>query len=574
MGAKPFVAKYTNLAALVEDAFTQHASARLFGVDEAQGFRWLRYVDVGERASRYARLLAKLGIGRGDVVAMVSANRPEWLAVSHAAHRLGAVVVPMYEVQLEKDWRWILADSDAKACFCAKDSIAEPIRAMKLPALAHVLSFDDDAGEGGSGDEPERATLGADDLAILIYTSGTTGEPKGVELTHGALAFAACSFHAGVTFEPGGRTVSILPWAHVGGVMELYVSLLDAATVAIPSAIDRILPTIQHTKPTRMLAVPRLWSRIHDGIQKKMAEAPAPVRALFHAGMRAAIADREGRVLSATDRVTLSLARRLVFPKVRAAFGGELLTAVSGAAALSIDVAKFIDALGIELLEAYGMTETCAVATANRPGKTRLGTVGQPLPGVDIRIDGHGEGGGEVLIRTAGAMRGYRGRPDETRAVLDDGWVRTGDLGRLDPDDYLTITGRVREVYKLENGKFVAPAPIEDKLATSPYVAQAMIHGLNKPYNVALLVADVAAIRAWCKENGVTYDLRHVKVRSLLASEVSRLSSSFKAYERVERFHVVDEELSLANDMLTPTLKVKRRNVLAKWGKDLEALYG
>ncbi|HEY8075827.1 MAG TPA: long-chain fatty acid--CoA ligase [Labilithrix sp.] len=569
----PFVAKYTDLATLVDEALAQHAKSRLFGVEEPSGFRWLRYEDVAVRAGRFERLLAKLGVGRGDVVALVTANRPEWLAITHAAHRLGAIIVPMYEVQQESEWRYILADARAKVCFAPNDRVADTLRAMQLPTLEHVLGFDDDTGEGASGEEPPRAALAKDDLAILIYTSGTTGNPKGVELTHGALANAACSLHEAIPFEAGGRTVSILPWAHIGGVMELFVSVLGGTTIAIAGGVERIVPTIQHTKPTRMVGVPRVWSRIHDGIQKKMLEAPGPVRSLFNAGLRASIADREGRDISAIDRLSLSLAQRFVFPKVREAFGGELRTAISGAAALSVDVAKFLDAIGIEILELYGMTETCALATTNRPGKTRLGTVGQPLPGVEIRIDGHGEAGGEILVRTSSAMRGYRGLEGETRAVLDDGWVRTGDLGRLDPDDYLTITGRVREVYKLENGKFVAPAPIEEKLATSPYIAQAMIHGLNKPYNVALLVADVAAIRGWCEENGVRYDLRHAKVRSLLASEVSRLSSGFKAYERIERFHAVDEELSLANDMLTPTLKMKRRNVLAKWGRDLEALY-
>jgi long-chain acyl-CoA synthetase len=372
--------------------------------------------------------------------------------------------------------------------------------------------------------------------------------------------------------------VSILPWAHVGGLGEIFASIELGTTIAIASSVERIFPMIQATKPTRLIGVPRVWSRLYDAIHKKMAQAPRPVRVLFKAGVAASIKRRAGKPLALRERAALALAERLVFPKVRAGFGGELQTAISGAAALSLDVARFIDALGIELLEVYGQTEVSAVATINRPGRTRLGTVGVALPGVELKIDGDGDGGGEVLIKSPGTMRGYRGMSEETRAVLDGEWVRTGDLGRLDADGFLTITGRVREVYKLENGKFVSPAPIEEKLTTSPYIAQAFVHGLNKPFNVALLVADLSAVKAWCKAQGVG-DLEadalvaNAKVKDLLAAEVRTLTASFKGYERVERFHVVTEEFSLQNDMLTPTMKVKRRHVLQKWGGHLEKLY-
>jgi long-chain acyl-CoA synthetase len=579
---KEFIAKYTDLVGLVEDAFAAQPKSNLFGVEEGGSFRWLRYSEVAERAGRFERLLVKYVIEPNDKVAIIAANRPEWLAVALAAHRLGAVVVPLYEAQKESEWEYILRDCDAKAVITANDAIATKIRAMKprLAKLESVGTFDDDAGAGGDGEEPARVVPEKDDLAFIIYTSGTTGNPKGVELTHGGLSFVVCSLHEAIPFEKGTRMVSILPWAHVGGVVELYVCVHAGSALAIAAGVDRIVPTIQHTRPTRLVGVPRVWCKLYDGIHKKMAAAPAPVRTLFQSGMRAAIADREGRDIGMTDRLALSLAQRYVFPKVRDGLGGELKMAISGAAALSVDIAKFIDALGIQLLDVYGQTELSALATANRPGATRLGTVGQPLPGVKIKIDGHGEGGGEILVKTPGAMRGYHKLPDETRAVMtDDGWIRTGDLGRLDPEDYLTITGRVREVYKLENGKFVSPAPIEEKLATSPYITQAMIFGLNKPYNVALLVVDCAAICAWCKESGVgdldaEKAVAHEKVKLLLAGEVQRLSGAFKAYERVERFHVVTEELTLANDMLTPSMKVKRRKVLERWGKDLERLYG
>jgi long-chain acyl-CoA synthetase len=576
-----FVAKHTDLGTLVTDAIRQHGAKRLFAFEEHGEIRYRTYAEMGAAARRRAADLAKRGIGRGDMVAIIAGNRPEWLEIAHAAHRLGATVVPMYEAQLEKDWSYILRDSGAKVCFCAAAALAK-VRAFALPSLAHVLPLEapseDEASASGAHEEAGADASSPDDLAVVIYTSGTTGNPKGVELTHRSLAFMVSSLDEAAPFETGGRNVSILPWAHVGGLGELLASVHIGTTIGIAGSVERIFPMIQATRPTRLVGVPRVWNKLYDAIQKGLGAAPRPVRALFAAGLAASMKRREGKPLRFRERAALALAERVVFPKVRARLGGELKTAISGAAALSIDVARFIDALGIELLEVYGLTEVSALATVNRRGKTRLGTVGQALPGIELKIDGEGEGGGEILIKTPGAMRGYRGLPDETRAVLDGEWVRSGDLGRLDAEGYLTITGRVREVYKLENGKFVSPAPIEEKLTTSPFIAQALVHGLNKPYNVALLVADVTAVKSWCAAQGIgelesDALVTHARVKELLAAEVRALTAGFKGYERVERFHVVAEEFSLANDMLTPSMKVKRRRVLDKWGEKLEKLY-
>jgi long-chain acyl-CoA synthetase len=566
-----FVAEYTDLGTLVTDSAKKFASLDLFAFEEDGQIRHRTYADVVKVARRRAGDLARRGVGRGDLVGVICGNRPEWLEIAHAAHRVGATIVPMYEAQLDKDWKYILEDSKARVCLCAPSAL-ERVRAFGLPGLT-VLPLDAPSGEEGGQDASD-----PDDLAVVIYTSGTTGNPKGVELTHRALAFVVSSLHVAAGFKSGGRTVSILPWAHVGGLGELFSSLQVGTTIAIAGAVDRIFPVIQATKPTRLIGVPRVWNKLYDAIHKGMAQAPRPVRALFERGVRASQKRRAGGALTLRERAFLALAERVVFPKVRAKLGGELEKAISGAAALSVDVARFIDALGIEVLEVYGQTECSAVSTINRPGQARLGTVGTAIPGVEIKIDGDGEGGGEVLVKSPGAMRGYRGLADETRAVIDGEWIRTGDLGRIDADGYLTITGRVREVYKLENGKFVSPAPIEEKLTTSPYIAQALVHGLNKPFNVALLVADLSAVKAWCKDQGVgelEVDalVANAKVRDLLAAEVRALTADFKGYEKVERFHVLTEEWTLQNDMLTPSMKVKRRRVLERWGSDLEKLY-
>lgn len=581
-----FVASYTDMTAMMRAAMEAHARLPLFGVERGGTFEWKTYADIAALASVHERVLAAKNVGPGDFVAILSANRPEWLATALAAHARGATVVPMYEVQQEKDWRYILRDAGAKACVVSTASIAEKIEAMQrdLPALSFVATFDAVEKDRAALDSPPTSPgPHPDDLAFVIYTSGTTGEPKGVELTHRGFAMMACSLHEAVPFQPGGRSVSILPWAHAGGLTELFLSVKAGTAIAIAASVDRIMPTIQATRPTQVAGVPRVWNKLYDAIQKAMAARPAPVRKLFARAIAASSAKREGKALGAMDRVALVVAERTLFPKIRARLGGELRYALSGAAALSIDVARFVDALGIEVVELYGLTECSAIATANRPGSSRLGTVGRALPGVVIRIDTEGasadDGSGEVLIKSPATMRGYRGLDAETRAVKrDDGFLRSGDLGRLDADGFLRITGRVREVYKLENGKFVSPAPIEEKLTTSPYIAQAMVHGLNKPFNVALLVADVAAVKSFCAAEGLgeleaDAALGHARVLALFEAEVKSLGRSGKAYERVEKFHVVGEELTIANDMLTPSMKVKRRKVLDRWGTDLEALY-
>lgn len=583
-GEGRFVAQFTELTALVRAALDMHARLPLFGVERDGEFVWTTYADMAKLTSRYERVLASKGVGPRDLVGILSANRPEWLAAAIAAHGRGATVVPMYEVQTEKDWRYILRDARAKVCLTSTGAFAEKIEALRkdLPALAYVASFDA-VEKDPAATEREVTTVGPepDDLAFVIYTSGTTGDPKGVELTHRGFASMACALHEAIPFAPGNRSVSILPWAHVGGIAELFVSVKAGVAIAIAEAVDRIVPTIQATRPTHVAGVPRVWNKLYDAIHKAMAGRPAPIRRLFERGLAISSAKRAGKALGFVDRMVLALAERLVFPKIRERLGGELRFALSGAAALSVDVARFIDAIGVEVIELYGLTEVSAIATTNSPGKSRVGTVGQALPGVTIRIDdaGSDDGSGEVLIKTPYVMKGYRGLDDETRTVKgEDGWLRSGDLGRLSEDGFLVITGRVREVYKLENGKFVSPAPIEEKLTTSPFIAQAMVHGLNKPFNVALLVADMATVKAFCTEHGLgelapDAAVAHERVLSRLQDEVRTLGASGKAYERVEKFHVVTEEFTVANDMLTPTLKVKRRKVLDRWGSALERLY-
>jgi long-chain acyl-CoA synthetase len=314
-----------------------------------------------------------------------------------------------------------------------------------------------------------------------------------------------------------------------------------------------------------------------------MADQRPAIRWLFHTAIAAEKKRRAGLPLRKRERLARRLAGRILFPKVRERLGGALRVGVTGAAALSKEVAEFFTCLGVDMFELYGQTETCAVSTANRTGAVRLGSVGKPVDGVRVVIDTSvgdaDDGSGEIILYSPGAMRGYRALPTETAAVLGaDGGVRTGDLGRVDADGFLFITGRVREVYKLENGKFVTPVPLEERIALSPYIAQAFVWGLNRPHNVALLVADMATLRKWCEAEGVTVQdtaslFGHAGVRALFAREITAQTAGCKGYERVVSFELLAEPFTTEAGLLTPTLKVKRNAVLARYKGKIEGLY-
>jgi long-chain acyl-CoA synthetase len=332
-------------------------------------------------------------------------------------------------------------------------------------------------------------------------------------------------------------------------------------------------------KPTVLYAVPRVFNRLYEGVNAQIAARPGVIQRLFKHGLDTAKRKARGEQVGAVDQLVLTLADRLIFSTVRQRFGGRLKYAISGSAALSPDVAAFIDALGITVYEGYGLTETSPIATANYPGHRKLGSVGHAIPDVAIQIDRSVTGDpkhGEIIVKGPNVMQGYHNRPEETQAVLmEDRSFRTGDMGYLDSDGYLYITGRLKEQYKLENGKYVVPSPMEEQLKLSPYIANVMIYGANKPHNVALVVPDSEALRVWAEKQGITLgDVRTNKqVHDLIRGEIDTLSKDIKGYERVQDFVLCLEDFTTENGMLTPTLKVKRRVVLDRYGKDLEALY-
>ena len=404
-------------------------------------------------------------------------------------------------------------------------------------------------------------------------------------LSHGNLANNVSAIHAVFPMSDNDRSLSFLPWAHsFGQTVELHGLFSMGASMGIAEAVDKIIENLGEVQPTLLVSVPRIFNRIYDGLHKTMSADGGLKKKLFYA----AIANEDKRKLLASQGKSSGVADlkhkifdKLVFQKVRARFGGKLKYAFSGGAAISKEVAEFIDNLGITVYEGYGLTETSPIATANWPGARKIGSVGKAIPGVRIVIDHAATGddkNGEILVYGHNVMQGYHELPGENEKVFTaDHGFRTGDMGFLDDAGFLYITGRIKEQYKLENGKYVSPAPLEEHLKLSPYIANVMVYGDNKPYNVALIVADLPALEQWAGEHELTAKgealLAEPAVMKLLEEQVAKYSSEFKQFEKIRKLALVSEDFTTANDMLTPSLKVKRRVVLKKHGEKLTSLY-
>jgi long-chain acyl-CoA synthetase len=584
-------AEFKNLVDLWERSCEEFADRELFGTKTDGRWEWTSYAEFKTLVDDFRGGLASLGVGPGDKVGIVSDNRVEWAVACYATYGLKAEYVPMYEAQKADEWQFILDDCGAKLVIGAKADITAKLKKVKegVASLEHVICL-----EAGESDDHSYAALLAagkknpvkaqqpdpSDTAGFIYTSGTTGNPKGVILSHGNIASNINAIHSIFPFSPDDRSLSFLPWAHsFGQTCELHALLSMGASLGINDEVPNLVGNLAEVKPTILFAVPRIFNRIYDGVNKQMADKPGFIQSLFRAGIQNATLKNAGKDVSLFGGIGLGLADKIIFSKIRDKFGGRLRFAVSGSAALAKEVAEFIDALGIDVYEGYGLTETSPIATANFPGNRKIGSVGKAIPGVTITIDmsvTDDPKNGEILIKGPNIMQGYHNRDDENAKVLmEDRTFRSGDMGYLDDDGFLYITGRIKEQYKLENGKYVVPSPLEEELKLSPFIANVMIHGANKPFNVALVVPDMDSLKKWAAETGVELGSieKSEKVRALLEKELKERSAAFKGFERPQKFTVAVEDFTTENGMLTPTMKLKRRNVLAKYEADLDALY-
>jgi long-chain acyl-CoA synthetase len=605
-----FEARFKTLVALFEQAVERYGDRQLFGTKKDGRWTWTTYRDFGSQVDRFRAGLFSLGVQRGDNVAIIANNRVEWAVAAYACYGLGAAFVPMYEAQHPKEWEFIVRDCEAKVLIVADEAILAKARAFAstIPSLRSIVVIDErtnGATRDAKDKDPSFASLlstatpvpsidpDPGDVAGLIYTSGTTGNPKGVMLTHSNIASNVSAIAEIFPMELADVSLSFLPWAHVfGQSVELHILLSTGAAMALCEGVDRILDNLAEVRPTLLFSVPRIFNKIYTAVQQQIAAQPKPLQMLVQEAFKVTAKERAGERLKIHELALLSAVDRLVFAKVRARFGGHLKYAFSGGAALSVEVAEFIDSLGIKVYEGYGLTETSPVATANSPGARKVGSVGRPIPGIRVEIDPvageskpspDGKGTrfeGEIIIYGHNVMKGYLKRPEENAAVFTpDGGFRTGDMGYIDPHGFLFITGRIKEQYKLENGKYVVPTPIEEALKLSPFVANAMVYGDNRPYNVALLVVDVPAVRRWAETEHLRlpYDeggvLKDERVRALFKAQIEKHGAAFKGFEAIREFALIPVDFTTDNGMLTPSLKLKRRKVVETYGPLFEQMY-
>ncbi|MBX7191134.1 MAG: long-chain fatty acid--CoA ligase [Sandaracinaceae bacterium] len=599
-----FKPQYETLCAVFDASTQKYADRPLFGTKQRGEWQWMTYGQFAREVAEVRAGLASLGVGNGDRVGIIANNRPEWAVGAYATYGLGAAYVPMYESQMPTEWAYILKDCGARAVIVANAKIRDAILAAKaapdedgthLTELEHVIVLDAGAGEKGMGwaalrDAGKKApapaiTPAPSDVACFIYTSGTTGKPKGVKLTHANFACNVSAMHEVFPMSPEDRSLSFLPWAHsFGQTAELHMLFSMGASMGIAEAVDKILDNLKEVQPTLLFSVPRIFNRLYDRVNKQVSTSPGWRQAIFRSAMKNVVTRKrlaEQRRTSGTADLKQRVFDKLVFQKIRDLFGGRLKYAFSGGAAISREVAEFIDNLGIVVYEGYGLTETSPIATANWPGARKIGSVGKAIPGVTIKIDLTATGdpkNGEIVVYGHNVMQGYHALPEENDKVFtSDGGFRTGDMGYLDEEGFLYITGRIKEQYKLENGKYVAPAPLEELIKLSGFVANAMVYGDNKPYNVALVVANMAEVQKWADAHGVSGSgaalLENDKVQALLREEVDKHSADFKQFEKIKKIKLISEDFTVDNGMLTPKMSLKRRVVMQRYGEALQTLY-
>lgn len=583
--------QFRNLVELCERSCQRWADRPLFGQKRNGTWLYTTYEQFHRLVDRCRGGLSRYGIRTGDRVAIVAGNRVEWVVAAYATYGLGATFVPMYRAQGPKEWEFILRDCDAKLAFAADAAALAGLEEMKprLPSLQTIIGLElppnDERGWAtllANGDAAPVPALdpSPDTIAGFIYTSGTTGKPKGAMLSHGNIASNITSLHRVFTLEPDDRALSFLPWAHAyGQTAEVHAMMSMGASIAISSGPNQLIEEMAEVHPTVLFAVPRIFHKLYESVSSQIDSRPGFVRDVIRAGVRSAIKRAHGERLGALESLEVGFDERMLFKKVREKLGGRLRYAVSASATLGHDVAEFIDAVGITVYEGYGLTETSPIVSFNYPGHRKLGSVGQAIPDVRVEIDRsvtRDPKVGEIVVHGPNVMVGYHRRPEEnTRALTPDHGLRTGDLGYVDEDGYLFITGRIKEQYKLENGKYVMPAPLEERLEMSHFVSKVMLYGDGRPYNVAVVCPNRAALDAWAKDKGWTLKSpeRDLRVHALLREEMSAYGAGFKGYERPRDILVLAEDFTIENGLLTPTLKLRRNEVIARYRPQIEALY-
>jgi len=590
--------KPDNVVEILEKSVAKFPQRPFLGTKNKQlkQYEWITYTDFGKRVDNLRGGLSQLGVQKDDAVGIISNNSTNWAVCFFAASGLGARFVPMYEAELVQVWKYIVKDANVKVLLISKKAIYEKIKdaLSSIPSLQKVIILEGDGPDTMADLEKKGAAKpvksiypNASDICVLIYTSGTTGDPKGVLLSQGNITSNA---HAtGVAFPEINHMdgcLNILPWAHVFGLGELVIYCLLGGSIGLAESAASIGEDLLLVKPTFLTAVPRVFNKVYDGLITKMNEEGGLAKTLFFMGVESGKKKHELAAQGKSSFMTnlkFKIADAVVFEKIRQKLGGRLKGVMTGSAAMNPEISRFFWDMGVPLYDAYGLTETSPGATMNCPTKYKIGSVG-PFMGmstivIDKSVVGPDATDGEIIIYGPNVMQGYHNKPDATKAVMTpDGGFRTGDRGRLDEEGFLFITGRLKEQFKLENGKYVFPVSIEEDIKLNHYVENAMIYGEGREFNVCLVIPDFAALDKWAEKNNLPKDrkelLKKDETKKFLENEiVNQLKANYGSYEIPRKFIFIDEPFSLENGMLTQTMKLKRRVVFEKYQGQIDALY-
>jgi len=550
---------------------------------------------VALRVNNLRGALNKLGLSKGEKVGVIVSNCAEWFVCANATHGLGGIFVPMYEKELQKVWQYIIQDAAIKYLFVRDQKIYDTVKSFQknIPTLKDIFIL---FGEGentlsalektGKANPSPSYKPGWSETAFIIYTSGTTGDPKGVLLHHGNMTHNARECRETFNINSDDIGLAILPWAHSFGLTaDLHCYLLGGGSLGFAESADKLVANFSEVKPTGMSAVPRVFNIIYDKIQQGVAADPVK-KQFFDAACAEAIKNR-GLAEKTKDFKDLDA---LVFSQIRAIFGGRLKHVVTGGAMMKPEIAMFFSDVGVPTYDGYGLSETSPVISNNSPGRgNKYGTVGKAFKDTKVVIDksrvGEDSPDGEIVVYGAQVMQGYHNKPAITKeAMMPDTWngfpgVRTGDRGWLDEEGYLHITGRFKDEYKLENGKYVHPESIEGEIKLIPCVSNALIYGEGRLYNVALIVPDFAALKtdpktaAWAQGTPAETIANKECTDFISQQIIGHLRKTFGGYEVPQKFLYIVEDFTVDNGMMTQTLKLVRRNVMKKYGEQLKALY-
>ena len=553
--------------------------------------------EFGQKVARTARALRSWGIHPGHRIALLSENRPEWPIADISSLLLGAVTVPLYTTLTAEQTAFVLNDAGCRVIFVSSDQqLHKVISILPKTHIEKIVVMDDLEFNGDLANFSDRCVkmrditqqgpenldaeiegraraITPDDLATIVYTSGTTGTSKGAMLTHGNIASNIQCSLLGFNMHPGLVSVSFLPLCHITARHVDFSMLYHGVTLAYCPFIERLPEALLEVKPSLFVAVPRVYEKIYAQAERQAQGFPK--RTIYDWAL-AVGREHKPDILAGKIPTSRSwrLAYKLVFSKIRAGMGGKVETFISGGAPLGRELAEWYASVGIRIHEGYGLTETSPVIAVNTPVNHRIGTVGKTLANLEVRIADDGE----ILVRGPSVFEGYWNRPEETRAALEDGWFKTGDIGNIDADGYLSVTDRKKDLIKTSGGKFIAPQPIENALKLNPYVGIAAILGDRRKFPAVMISPNFVRLEEWARANGIAFSSRaelvaNPKVQSLYEGIVEEQNQNLARFEKLKRVMLVPDEFTLDNGALTPTLKLRRRVIEDRYKKQIDELY-